>query len=250
MHDWIHTQYVAAVLDWIGSPGTLGQDRKPTCVIRYMWSQEERHLHPKWRALTHIHAGEEASHSSWSPQTLDKEYFQQGSWKQNLFAFLHSTFSFLRSFVSVGIFPYFILFLLSPGERDFHWNSCSQGPEPMQGQKDNRATYLPSSFIYLFFFLPSPLCTPLALDWWWSMQDDSCLLCISIANEIEEEKKKKKWSFRECVWVCVCAEPQACRAGKRADQHPDRVLPGYSSWQRGDMGTALVSSAALTKTYL
>ncbi len=171
---------------------------------------------------------------------LDKEYFQLGSWKQNLFAFLHSTFNFLLSFVSVGIFPYFILFLLSPGERDFHWNSCSQGPAPMQGQKIiGRPIYPAVLFIFFFFSPPSLLLSPLALDWSWSLQDDSCLLCISIANEIEEKEVELQ-----------CVEPQACSLSwERADQYPDQMLPGHcgtmSSW-RWDMETA-VSAAALTK---
>lgn len=172
--------------------------------------------------------------SSWGHPILDKEYFQQGSWKQNLFAFLYSTFNALLSFVPVGIFPYFILFLLSLCERDFHWNSCSQGPAPMQGQK-----IIGDLFTQQFYlsFLPSlpPPSPPLALDWSWSLQDNSCLLCISIANEIEEKEVELQ-----------CVEPQACSLGwKRADQHADQVLPGHygtrRSWQWGTDTAVVVS---------
>lgn len=135
-----------------------------------------------------IHAEDDVPFFSWSPSLLYKEEFQQSSWKQNLFAFPHSTFNFLLSFVSVGIFPYFILFLLSPSERDFHWNSCSRGPAPMQGQKIiGQPIYPAVLFIFFFSFFPPPF-PPQALDWSWSLQDDSCLLCISIANELEEKR--------------------------------------------------------------
>lgn len=172
-------------------------------------------------------------YSSWSHPIPDKEYFQQGSRKQNLFAFLHSTFNALLSFVPVGIFPYFILFLLSLSERDFHWNSCSQGPAPMQGQKIIGDLFTQQFYLSFLPSLPPPPLPPLALDWSWSLQDNSCLLCISIANEIEEKEVELQ-----------CVEPQACSLGReRADQHADQVLPGHygtrRSWQWG-MDTAVV----------
>lgn len=169
-----------------------------------MCPQEERHLHPKWRALTHIHTEEEASYSSWSPPMLDAEYFQQGSWKQNLFAFLHSTFNFLLSFVSVGISPYFILCLLSLCERDFHWNSCSQGPAPMQGQKIIGRPIYPAVLFIFLFLLPSsspPTPTQLRID------HGRCkMTAVSCALALQMKWKKKKWSFsvlshRPAVWA-------------------------------------------------
>lgn len=175
-------------------------------------------------------------YSSWSHPIPDKEYFQQGSRKQNLFAFLHSTFNALLSFVPVGIFPYFILFLLSLSERDFHWNSCSQGPAPMQGQKIIGDLFTQQFYLSFLPSLPPPPLPPLALDWSWSLQDNSCLLCISIANEIEEKEVELQ-----------CVEPQACSLGsERADQHADQVLPrNYGtrrSWQWGTDTAVVVFS--------
>ena len=175
-------------------------------------------------------------YSSWSHPIPDKEYFQQGSRKQNLFAFLHSTFNALLSFVPVGIFPYFILFLLSLSERDFHWNSCSQGPAPMQGQKIIGDLFTQQFYLSFLPSLPPPPLPPLALDWSWSLQDNSCLLCISIANEIEEKEVELQ-----------CVEPQACSLGReRADQHADQVLPrNYGtrrSWQWGTDTAVVVFS--------
>lgn len=105
---------------------------------------------------------EEPSHTctyfSWSPPLPYKEYFQQGSWKQNLFAFPCSTLNFLLSFVSVGIFPYFILFLLSSWWKGLSLKFMLSRTGTHARPEDNRATYLPCSFIYLFFFFlpPSP----------------------------------------------------------------------------------------------
>lgn len=164
------------------------------CVLK------KRHLHGKWRALAHMH-----TYFPWSPPLLHKEYFQQGSWKQNLFAFPCSTLNFLLSFVSVGIFPYFILFLLSPQWKGLSLKFMLLRTGTHARPEDNRATYLPCSFIYLFFsfFLsPHPHIPPLASDWSWSLWDDSCLLWICIANELEEKEVELQ-----------CVEPQACSLG-------------------------------------
>lgn len=95
----------------------------------------------KWRALVDMHAEEFLPQEKPPPlhealHLLYGEYFLQGSGKQNLFAFLQSTFNFLLSFVPVGIFPYFILCSFGPPvERDFHWNSCPQGPAPCKARR-------------------------------------------------------------------------------------------------------------------
>lgn len=183
---------VVAVLDCLKQclPEILPGNREPTWVIRYTYVFSRRETSRKWRALTHMHAEDKTPYSSWSPPMLDKEYFQQGSWKQNLFAFLHSTFNFLLSFVSVGIFSYFIFFLLSPGERDFHLNSCSQGPAPMQGQKIIGQPIYPA---VLFIFFPSSF-----PPWLWIDHGCCKMTAVSCALALQMKWKKKKWSFS--VW--------------------------------------------------
>lgn len=146
-----------------------------------MCSQEERHLHPKWRALTHIHT------LKTKHPTLHEASIVWGlstrQLKIKLFSFLLSTFNFLLSFVSVGIFPYFILFLLSPGERDFHWNSCSQGPAPMQGQQIIGRPIYPAVLFIFFFSLLFPSSFP---PWLWidhgrcKMTAVSCALALQM----------------------------------------------------------------------
>lgn len=134
-----------------------------------MCSQEKTSIYPKLRALTrthmrtHIHTVVRQHHPTVHEalQCLIV-YFQQHSRKQILFAFLHSTFNFLRSFVSVGIFPYFILFLLLFCERDFHWNAYSQGPATMRGW--NKIGW---PIYRAVLFISSSLLPP-ALDWSWT----------------------------------------------------------------------------------
>lgn len=117
-------------------------------------------------------------------------YFQQGSRKQNLFAFLQPTSNLLLSFVFAGIFPYFIPFLLSFCEKglSLKFMLSRTGTHTRPGY--NRLTYLPSSFIYLVFLLPSTLSPspPPGFGLITDMQDGSCLLRISIANEAEEKE--------------------------------------------------------------
>lgn len=88
---------------------------------------------------------------------LYEEYFQQGSWKQNLFAFLQPSFNFLLPIVSLGIFPqYFILFLLPPSEKRLSLKFILSRTGTHARPEDNRPTYLSGSFIYLFFSFPPP----------------------------------------------------------------------------------------------
>lgn len=108
--------------------------------------------------------------------------------KTKLVCFPSTLFWFSASNCFSRHFPPSILFsfFFPPVKRDFHWNSFSQGPAPMQGQKIIGQPIYPA--VLFIFFSPSLHLFPLALDWSWSQQDDSCLLCISNANEFEEKE--------------------------------------------------------------
>lgn len=130
------------------------------------------------------------------------EYFQQGSWKQNLFAFLQPSFNFLLPVVSLGIFPqYFILFLLPPSEKRLSLKFIFSRTGTHARPEDNRPTYLSGSFIYLFFLLPSTFS-----PWLWIDHGRSKMTAVSCALAMQMNLKKKKWSFgvlghRSAVWA-------------------------------------------------
>lgn len=156
----------------------------------------------------------------WSPPLLHKEYFQQGSWKQNLFAFPCSTLNFLLSFVSVGIFPYFILFLLSPQWKGLSLKFMLLRTGTHARPEDNRATYLPCSFIYLFFFLlptPPPPHPSSGVG----------LIMVAVRWQLSPVNLHCKWIRRKRSGAAVCGATGLQSGLRRADQHPDQVLPGH-----------------------
>ena len=215
-----------------------------------MSSQAETHLHPKWRALAHTHCTgwgwrtpplHEALHSS------VKSTFNKAAENKPCLLSPHSTFNFLLSFVSAGIFPYLILSpcSLSPSGwkgLSLKFMVSSAGTHARPG--DNRLTYLPCSFISpslsVSFFPPprlpsfTPLPPPPRL---WidhghcNMTAVSCALALQMSEE--------KWSLG------VLSHGPAERAGTE-DQRPEGELLGPGPSWRGDVEAEPPSSALTT----
>lgn len=84
------------------------------------------------------------------------------------------------------LFPFFFPSV----KKDFHWNSCSQGPAPTQGQDIIGWPIYPAVLFILSSSFPplSPPLHPPGFGLITDMQDGSCLLRISIANEAEEKE--------------------------------------------------------------
>lgn len=134
------------------SADALHQNSEARRVIRYMCCQDERHLHAKWRALTHAHTEEAAS------RLVKRTFNKQAESKTCLLSFipllifcshlfLQASFHILASFFFPSVKGTFIKIHALKDRR----------PRP----HDNRATYLPSSFMYLFSLLPPDPLPPL-----------------------------------------------------------------------------------------
>lgn len=133
-------------------------------------------------------------HTCWRRSTLlfikpllYKEHFQQGNWKQNLFAFLHPTFNFLLSVGSVGIFPYFVLSSFPPVKKGLSLKFMLSRTGTNTRPEHNRPTYLPCSFIY------PPPGPSLHLPRLWIDHGCCKMTAVSCALALQINWKKKGW---------------------------------------------------------